>query len=149
MKGKYWKYLAQCQTHSVHSSVLITHHSLTCSPTEPYKYVSDQHSQNKRSPFTPLCLCMHCLFFLECCPPHVLCSIKPQLKWHLFHDSFLMPLETLNQFSPIISPPSTLFNSLLLDLVKHLFSDLSYYEEHSDRSCVIYFILKITSIVCF
>lgn len=88
---------------------------------------------------------LHALFFLECLPPHVLCSTKHQLKCHLFYNSFLMPLGTLNQFSPIISPPSTLFNSLLLDLVKHLFSGLSHYEVHSDRSCVINFILKITS----
>lgn len=116
MKVKYWKYLAQCQAHSVHHLVLITHHSLTCSPKDPHKYVSDQHPRKSKA-LSHLCtFACTVYFFLKCFPPHVFCSTKPQLKCHFFHDSFLKTLEALNQFSLIISPPSTLFNSLLLDL---------------------------------
>lgn len=140
---KSWKCLAQCLAHGMHSSVLITHYAASSAYPQTHTNVSPTIQTFSVLP-------EQVMTFYTTLPFHVLSVLLGMLpttcpllhrasaQMSLLLDTFLMPLEIINQF-PLHAPhlSSTLFKSLLLDLVKHLFSGLLPYELYWDRGCLL------------
>lgn len=82
----------------MHSPVFVTHHSPAYAHTQTHTLtIQNLSTLLVQAMAFHTTLPLHVLPVLpRMLPTTCLCSTKPQLKFHLFYDTSLMPLETLN-----------------------------------------------------